>query len=75
MIENASDKLAKLKSAILMWYTIMSKIREEYKKNKGSSLDRNDLARANNLKNEILELENQLKLTPSDRFRILMELI
>ena len=77
MIKNAGEKLAKLKCALLEWYTIVPEMREEYSKNKNnaSCYNKNDMDRVDKLFGEIADLQKQLELTKSDKFRILMELI
>ena len=75
MIKNPGPKLSKLKSALLLWYTIVPKRREECVKNNGSCYDKKDMDRVNKLFGEIVDLRKELELTKSDKFRILMELI
>lgn len=71
MIENPGPKLSRLKSALLMWYTIIPKMRKG-----GVGRDsKKDINHVNKLFGEIVDLSRELELTKADKFRIMMELI
>lgn len=74
MIENA-EKVAKLKGLVCSYYSLAAKLCKKYKTKEKSRYNEEDLSRLNLLQEKITTLAKELDLKPSDKFRILMELI
>lgn len=76
MIKNVSEEqLRKLKNAISLWYKLVPAFREKYKGKDPSSYNKREVDKIISLKNKIDAMEKELELKPSDKFRILMELL
>ncbi len=74
MIENA-EKVAKLKALVLAHYGLVAKLCKKYKTKDKSRFNEEDLSKLNLIDEKIASLAKELKLTPKDKFKMLMDMI